>query len=153
LHDQGRSCWLLVRQASLQILDEGLHFLVSFCGVILQLLVATKQPWVAPVVIASFQAGSTDPEIAEGCILRCILREEHFCIISGCMSGSGVTSYLGSCMMGVAGAMARAALARPQKNFYAFRCSRVQARSNPIVSRQSLYLLDPPYTKFRKTGY
>jgi len=119
LHDQGRSCWLLVRQASLQILDEGLHFLVSFCGVILQLLVATKQPWVAPVVIASFQAGSTDPEIAEGCILRCILREEHFCIISGCMSGSGVTSYLGSCMMGVAGAMARAALARaaPKKLF------------------------------------
>jgi len=42
------------------------------------------------------------------------------------------------------------------KNFYAFRRSRVQARSNPgtgdrggrcaayIVSRQSLYLLDPP---------
>ncbi len=103
LHDEGRSCWLLVRQASLQVLDEGLHFLVSCCGVILQLLVATKQPWVAPVVIASFQAGSTDPEVAEGCILRCILREEHFCIISGCRN-EWVWCHFIPCVMGVAGA-------------------------------------------------
>jgi len=50
----------------------------------------------------------------------------------------------------------RASCHNKYANFYAFRCSRVQARSNPgtgdrggrcaayKVSRQSLYLLDPP---------